>query len=362
MSALSPQARQSYSALQTGIAKTYGVQNAAEEFNVEPSLAQTLNDKITASSSFLQRINVLGVTEIKGQKVMIGVSGPVTGRTNTDEKDREPRNVLDLDSKGYELYDTHSDVTLKFSTIDAWAKFKDFAKRYSAAVLKQIGLDRIIIGWHGVEVKADTDPKANPLLQDVNKGWLQIVREQAPQQILVQGQVDGEIQIGAGGDYENLDCLVHDITQMIDEEYRDGGDLIAIIGRDLLAHDKGKLYAKHGHTPTEKERVELSQVIDTYGGLPSYTCPFFPSKGVVVTSFDNLSIYFQDSSWRRYLLQNPKRSRTEDYNSRNEGYVVEQLGKFAAVEAANVVLLAQRAPKNLIDADAEDAKVVEVTE
>lgn len=77
-------------------------------------------------------------------------------------------------------------------------------------------------------------------------------------------------------------------------------------------------------------------MIDTYGGLPSYTCPHFPAKGVVVTSFDNLSIYFQDSSWRRHLLENPKRSRAEDYNSRNEGYVVEQLGKFAGIEAGNV--------------------------
>lgn len=339
MSQLSDHARQTYNALQTSVARTYGVTSASEEFNVEPTHAQTLNDRITLSSAFLQRINVIGVSEIKGEKVMIGVNGTVTGRTNTDNKDREPRNVLGLDGKGYELFDTHSDVTLKFATIDAWAKFKDFAKRYSAAVQRQIGLDRIMIGWHGIDAKPDTDREAHPLLQDVNKGWLQIVREQAPQQILAQGQTPGKIRIGQRGDYPNLDALVFDVSLMIDEEFRDGDDLIAIIGRDLLAHDKGKLYAKQGHTPTEKEKVELSQVIDTYGGLPSYTCPHFPSKGVTVTSFNNLSIYFQDSSWRRYLLANPKRSRTEDYNSRNEGYVVEQLGKFAAIEAANVELL-----------------------
>ncbi len=61
---------------------------------------------------------------------------------------------------------------------------------------------------------------------------------------------------------------------------------------------------------------------------PTFTCPHFPSKGVVVTSWDNLSIYFQDSSWRRQIVENPKRSQVEDYNSRNEGYVIEQLGKF----------------------------------
>lgn len=336
MSQLSLTARQRYHALQTRIAQTYGVGSAREEFNVEPSLAQTLNDKITLSSAFLQRINVIGVSEIKGEKVMLGVNGTVTGRTDTDTKEREPRNVLGLDGKGYELHDTHSDVTLKFSTIDAWAKFKDFAERYAAAVRRQIALDRIMIGWHGVKVAPNTDRVAFPLLQDVNKGWLQIVREQAAQQLLVEGATKGKIRIGIGGDYVNLDSLVFDVSLMIDEEFRDGGDLVALIGRDLLAHDKGKLYAKQGHTPSEKQKVELAQVIDTYGGLPSYTCPHFPAKGVVVTSFDNLSIYFQDSSWRRYLLENPKRSRAEDYNSRNEGYVVEQLGKFAGIEAGNV--------------------------
>ncbi|GAA0427068.1 phage major capsid protein, P2 family [Pseudomonas veronii subsp. inensis] len=344
MSQLSPAARQRYHALQARIAHTYGVDSAREEFNVEPSLAQTLNDQITLTSAFLQRINVIGVSEIKGEKVMMGVNGTVTGRTDTDKKDREPRNVLGLDGQGYELYDTHSDVTLKFSTIDAWAKFKDFAQRYTAAVRRQIALDRIMVGWHGIKVAPDTDREAFPLLQDVNKGWLQIVREQAAQQILVEGAIKGKIRLGIGGDYVNLDSLVHDVSLMIDEEFRDSGDLVAIVGRDLLAHDKGKLYAKQGHTPSEKMKVEMAQVIDTYGGLPSYTCPHFPAKGVVVTSFDNLSIYFQDSSWRRYMLENPKRSRAEDYNSRNEGYVVEQLGKFAGIEAGNVEFVTPQEP------------------
>lgn len=334
---LSQHARQQFHRYQVALAKAYGVDSAREEFNVTPAMAQTLNEKITLTSAFLRRINVIPVSEIKGQKVMMGLNGPATGRTNTQNADRVPRNLLDLDALGYELFDTHTDVALPFASIDAWSKFKDFANRYSIAVQKQIGLDRMMIGWNGTSVAATTDRVANPLLQDVNKGWLQIARDQAPQQVLTQGtKAAGKIQIGATGDFANLDAFVYDLSLMIDEEHRDGGDLVAIIGRDLLAKDKGKMYAEHGSTPSEKERVEMAQVIDTYGGLPSFTAPFFPSKGVVVTSFDNLSIYFQDDSWRRYLLENPKRSQMEDYNSRNEGYVIEQLGKFAMAESANV--------------------------
>lgn len=57
----------------------------------------------------------------------------------------------------------------------------------------------------------------------------------------------------------------------------------------------------------------------------------------MITSWDNLSIYWQEDSWRRSTIDNPKRDQVEDYNSRNEGYVVEDYEKFAAIESGNVV-------------------------
>ncbi|GLH40115.1 phage major capsid protein, P2 family [Pseudomonas granadensis] len=326
-----------YAEMQLAIAETYGVPLSSKMFSVEPSIAQELNDAITAKADFLQRINVIPVTEIKGEKVFIGVSGPVTGRTNTKTTDREAKDASELENSTYELSSTESDVGLPYAKIDAWAKFPDFHQRYSAAVQKQIALDRIMVGFHGLKAAAQTDIETYPMLQDVNKGWLQQLREQAPQQVLKEGKEAGKVTLGPNGDYANLDALVHDTKQMVDERLRDGGDLIAIIGTDLLAADKAKLYAKQGDTPTEKERIEDAQVIATYGGLPSFSVPFFPVNGVLVTSWDNLSIYFQDSSWRKQTVDNPKRSRVEDYNSRNEGYVIEQLEKIALTE--NVELL-----------------------
>jgi P2 family phage major capsid protein len=327
-----------YAEMQLAIAESYGVDLANRMFSVEPTIAQELNEAITAKSDFLQRINVIGVTEIKGQKVFLGVSGPVSGRTDTKTKDREAKDASALDDSTYELSSTESDVSLPYAKIDAWAKFPDFHQKYSAAVQKQIALDRIMVGFHGTHAAPQTDLIAYPMLQDVNKGWLQIAREQIPAQVMSEGaKVDGKVTLGVGGDYANLDALVHDTKQLVDERLRDGGDLIAIIGSDLLAADKAKLYAKQGDVPTEKERIEDAQVIATYGGLPSFSVPFFPVDAVMVTSFDNLSIYFQDSSWRKQTIDNPKRSRVEDYNSRNEGYVIEQLEKFALTENVELV-------------------------
>lgn len=334
---LSSYGAQMYAAMQLAMSETYGVDTVARMFSVEPTIAQELNDAITAKADFLQRINVVLVTEIKGQKVFLGTSGPVTGRTNTKTTDREAKDASALDENTYELSSTESDVSLSYAKIDAWAKFPDFHQKYSAAVQKQIALDRIMVGFHGTHAAVQTDITQYPLLQDVNKGWLQQAREQIPAQVLKEGAVAGKVTMGPGGDYANLDALVHDTKQMVDERVRDGGDLVAIIGSDLLAADKAKLYASQGGTPTEKERIESQQVIATYGGLPSFSVPNFPVNAVMVTSFDNLSIYVQDSSWRKQTVDNPKRSRIEDYNSRNEGYVIEQLEKFALTENVEVI-------------------------
>ncbi len=327
-----------FAELQLALAESYGVELVSQTFSVEPSIAQELNDAITAKADFLERINVVPVSEIKGEKVFIGTNGPVTGRTNTKTTDREAKDASALDNNQYELHPTESDVGLPYAKIDAWAKFPDFHQRYAAAVQKQIALDRIMIGFHGTHAAAQTDITQYPLLQDVNKGWLQQLREQAPHQVLKEGEAgSGKVTLGVGGDYANLDALVHDAKQLVDERLRENGDLVAIIGSDLLAADKAKLYSKQGDTPTEKERIELAQVIATYGGLPAYSVPNFPVDATLVTSFDNLSIYYQDSSWRKQTVDNPKRSRTEDYNSRNEGYVIEQLEKCGLIENVEVL-------------------------
>ena len=338
MAQLSAKGEKKYAELQDAIAESYGVKRASKMFAVEASVAQELNEAITAKADFLERINIIPVSEIKGEKVFIGVNGPVTGRTNTKTADRQAKDASALENTTYELVDTQSDVGLPYAKIDAWAKFPDFQDRYSAAVQKRIAQDRIVIGFHGKTAAPQTDLDANPKLQDVNKGWLQQLREDAPQQVLKEGKNAGMITLGAGGDYANLDALVHDTKQMVDEILREDGDLVAIIGSDLLAADKAKLYTKQGDTPTEKERIENAQVIATYGGLPAFSVPNFPVNAVLVTSWDNLSIYFQDTSWRKQTVDNPKRSRVEDYNSRNEGYVIEQMEKIALTENVELVV------------------------
>lgn len=327
--------RQQFEALCTAMAIGYGVETVEKQFAVEASIEQRLQDKIVEQSTFLPKINVITVDELQGQNILGSASGSVTGRTDTSgDAERVPSNLLGLEPLSYKLEPTESDVYLTYKTMDTWAKFPDLRERYTRYVQAQIANDRELIGWYGESVAVNTDRVANPLLQDVNKGWMQLMREQKPANILTQGAVVNEIHIGAGGDYANLDEAVEDLKIGIPKHLRK--DLVALVGDELIAKERAALVKAVGQTPTEKTAMEAA--MGTLGGLPWDTPSNFPGRGLVVTSFDNLSIYVQSESWRRHIKDKPEKNRVEDFNSRNEGYMIENPEKFTALEFKNVKL------------------------
>lgn len=324
--------------LELAIAKQHNIDSVAEKFNVSPSAAQKMIEAAQTNNDFYSRINVITVVNQKGEAIRVGVTGMIGSTTDTDAEDRTPMDALSLGGTPYLCEQINFDTFMKYATLDAWAHQKNFKTLVANQTRKNIVSTQIMIGFFGESRAAKSDPVANPKGQDVAKGWLTKLEEQAPEQVLVEGANVGEIRIGTGGDYLNLDAAVNDVKQAIDDPFIEDEDLVAIIGSELLAADKAKFYDEHGNTPSEKARIEDRQVIGTYGGLPAYRVPNFPSRGILVTSFKNLSIYIQQDSVRRLMLDNPKRDRYENYQSQDMDYVIEELGKAAAVKHANVKL------------------------
>ena len=214
------------------LAASYGVPSMNVQFAVEPTLQQRLQDKIVEQSTFLPKIYFVPVDELAGENVLGSASGPVSGRSDTtkDSVERVPRDVLGLVSYKYQLRQTNSDVFMRYATMDAWAKFPDMAERYARYVQARIANDRELVGWYGTSAADTTDLSSNPLLQDVNKGWLQYIRDAIPQNILAEGETTGELRIGSedGADWTNLDVAVNDLVQGIPTYMRTG--LVALIG------------------------------------------------------------------------------------------------------------------------------------
>ena len=325
--------RKNYSGYLTQLAAINGVASAAEKFTVAPSVQQKLETRMQESSAFLSLINVVGVEEQSGESLGLGISGTIAGRTDTSGNGtRGTQDPTSMVKDAYECKQTNFDTHIKYATLDAWAKFKDFQTRVSNQVVSRCALDRILIGWHGTSAAATTNRTTSPLLQDVNIGWLQKLRTSAAERVMTGGAAAGKVTVGTAGDYANLDALVFDArATLLDPWFQEDPQLVAIVGRDLM-HDKLFPLVADNDAPTEKLAADIVISQRRLGGLQAMVVPFFPAGKVLITRADNLSIYYQDGKRRRAVVDKPERDRIEFYESSNDAYVIEDYGLCALVE------------------------------
>ncbi len=345
------------------IAQINGVDDATVKFTVAPAVEQVLEEKIQQESDFLSRINFELVVQQEGDKVGVNATRTIAGRTNTAAGNRRtPTDPTDTSDEGrYRCEKTDFDTAIKYSKLDAWRHKPEFQTLVQTVILKQQGRDRIMIGWNGTSVAVQTDRDANPLLQDVNKGWLFKIRTFAPARVLNDGDLtvytngannpgvkaiyvhdagdlfDGTNAATADADYVNLDALVKDATELLDEWHRDDTDLVVVLGRDLVQDKYFPIINAAANTATEIEaRDRILESAKQIGGKKAISVPFFPANALLITSLDNLSIYAQEGTRRRHLRDEPALDQIEDYQSVNEAYVVEDYGRTAFVE--NIVI------------------------
>lgn len=304
-----------------------GTVTGEKAFTVAPAVQQTLIDKQRESSEFLSRINIVPVSEQSAEKLGLGIAGTLASRTNTATTDRATQDATTLDSDTYLAKQTNSDTHVGYAKLDLWAKFKDFQVRLRNQVIQQQARDRMMIGFNGTSAAAVTDRAANPLLQDVNIGWLQQIRANAPTHVFSDAAkavnkiiIDPEAGVG---DYRNLDALVFDAVHSFLPSWAQGDTgLVAIVGAGLL-HEKYFPMVDREEKPTEQMALDVILSKKEIGGLAAVKVPFFPANKILITRFDNLSVYEQEGTRRRTIVDNAKRDRIETYESVNEAFVVE---------------------------------------
>ena len=303
----------------------YGVDSVADQFSVEPAQAQRIVGAIQQSDAFLKRINVITVDQMAGDVLLLGVDTMTAGRTNTDDNDRSPKIVNNMAKNTYACQFTEFDTRIKYAQLDAWSHMPAFKSLVSSKTTRANALSLISVGWNGQSIAPETNINANPLGEDVNKGWLKHLKENNADNFLDSTEV-------VINDETNIDVLVSQAISALGEVQQNDPDLVVILGSELLAYSKERLYTKNAETPSEKTKIELAQVIDTFGGKPAYQVPFFPKRGIMVTTFDNLSIYVHNSM-RRQQLDNPKRSQLETYSSKSIDYVIEDYELVAYIDS-----------------------------
>lgn len=329
--------RVKFNAYMSQIATLNSVDDVTKKFTVSPSVQQTLESKMQESSAFLSKINMMPVTEQEGEKLGLGIAGTIAGTTDTTSQDRVPVNPLDMAGNKYRCEQTNFDTVLRYSVIDAWAKFPDFQTRLRDQILKRQALDRIMIGFNGTSRAATSNRATNPLLQDVNKGWLQQIRENTQENWLKEiAAASGKILIGSqvtdADGFKTLDALVYDMVgSLIEPWYQDDTELVVLCGRTLL-QDKYFPLVNSNQVPSEQMAADMIISQKRIGGLQAIRVPSFPANSLLITRLDNLSIYWQEGSRRRTIVENAKRDQIENYESSNDAYVIEDYDCVAFAE------------------------------
>lgn len=331
---LTAQERNHFNAYMAQQATINGATDPATQFNVEPTVQQRFIEAQGHSSEFLSRINIVPVAELKGEALYLDDDQLIAGRTDTSGNGvRKPRVIGNKDKITYELFQTDYDTALPYKQIRQWVKFPDYQKRISNYIAKLQARSRLKIGFNGITAADTTNPVTNPLGQDANIGWLQKVRlHKNKLRVLDGGATAGEIVIGTGGDYLNLDALVYDLVETKIEEWeRDREDLVVICGRKLLSDKYFPLINKETDEQNQLARdLIISQ--KRLGNLQAVRAPYFPANALMVTSLSNLSIYEQEGQRHKHFKDAPEKNQYENYEDVPEAYVIENYSAVALAE------------------------------
>lgn len=345
---LSDRGRRELDGLFTAIAQMNGVSRGVHrQFALEPTAEQRLEDLQREQIGFLNQINVLPMRDLIGMVIGMTANNMIASRKSRANLPRTPKYVGRLQDRSYQLYDTLFDTWLPWELIDAWSKFPDFAQRYARHVAISVGLSRISVGWHGTEAAPDTDDEENPLGEDVNIGWLHKLRLEKASHVMGRATVtaggittatgaDQPIYIGpdsdtADGDYKNLDALAYDLVAGMPSWARASTDHVVIVSQDLVDEKYFPMVNRPlaetidgGKSTSDQTVSDIVMSAKQIGGRPAAIVPFFPEGTMTITPLKNLSIYYQEGSRRRYIKDEPENMASlVDYNSVNEGYVIE---------------------------------------
>ncbi|MGE4324187.1 MAG: phage major capsid protein, P2 family [Sphingobium sp.] len=364
---LSDRGRRVLDGMFTAIAQLNGASRGVHhQFAVDPTAEQRLEDLQRENVGFLQRINVMPQRDLIGEVIGLTTSNLVAGRTSNANLPRKPKYVGQLQDRKFQLYDTEFDTKLPWQYIDAWSRFPDFAQRYARHVAISVAISRIMVGWNGTSAAADTNPTTNPLGQDVNIGWLQKLRLEKPAHVMGRNTVTTggvttatgtakPIYIGpdsdsADGDYKNIDALAYDLIAGMPSWARSSTDHVVIVSQDLVDEKYFPMVNRPladtidgGKSTSDQTVSDIVMSTKQIGGRPAAIVPFFPEKTMLITPLapsgatdgSNLSMYYQEGSRRRYIRDEPEnKASLVDYNSVNEGYVIEDTDY--AVMAENI--------------------------
>ncbi|MFQ1049003.1 P2 family phage major capsid protein [Avibacterium paragallinarum] len=278
--------------------------------------------KSLETSPFLGLINIIKTTEPKGEA--LGITLPIPSQTNINQQDRTPEKGHISPPQKFHCEQIDLDTYISYPKLDRIAGVLevDFNKNFDNHLTTEILLSLLLVGWNGKQRLETSNPAINKLAEDVKKGWLQKIRENAPTKLISLANV------GENQQYKSLNALIKAGLEKIDNPIKLSGDLIAICGRNVLSDFPIDAALS---TP----RMTVSQKL--IGGLKAVGVDYFPADSILITRLDNLSLYVQKGTIRRIMERNPAKDRLDIYNSLVADFIIEDYNAVALIENINII-------------------------
>lgn len=352
-----PHTKKAVRQLYAAIAHKYGLdrpEDVHETFAIDPSVEQQLEQKMTEQVGFLNQINVMPVDQLQGAVLGLFADQMIASGIGNPDTRRSPVDISGMDDRSFQLYETLFDTMMRWNKIDTWAKFPNFIQLYSNAVATAVAQSRIAIGFNGdhrFAANAASDKAAYPLGQDINIGWLQRLRLTRPDHVMGRVNVTAggittatgvaaPIEIGATETFKNIDALAYDLISGLPSWARQSTELVVIVSQDLVDEKYFPMINRSlsstidgGKSTSDQVVADIVMSAKQIGGRPAAVVPYFPEGTMFVTPLKNLSLYYQSGARRRYIRDEPEYRRgLVDYNSSNEGYVIESTDHAALAE------------------------------
>ncbi|EKR5678136.1 P2 family phage major capsid protein [Salmonella enterica] len=285
--------------------------------------------EILSSSWMMQAISHIPVLYNPGQAFAMGSNTLCSGRKDGG------RFIKRVPFRGteYRLADTETCASVTYQDLTSLLNFAGaeiFMRTLREIFHSSISLDILRTGFNGTHAAVNTDPGKYPMGEDINTGWHETARKyNSGSQIITDN-----FTLGAGGDFSNIDELAqHVINEKIPQPLRERPDLVVLVGYELAAHDRARLFsdADKKVTLSGMERMQ-SQVAGRFAFIP----PFMPGKRLTVTTLANLQVMSGIGTQRLKVGWNDDTRTFDHYYIRAEAYALGDPLMYAATDESAV--------------------------
>ncbi|EOZ1449215.1 P2 family phage major capsid protein [Enterobacter hormaechei] len=304
-------------------------ESSNRRFSLSKPTENILRSSILESGWLINNITLRDVNAVSGNAINIGASELHTGRVHGGRF----RKMLAIN--GTEFFLSETDTCARISYLDMSHIYHtgaqgEFDKSVSAFFSQAYALDMLRVGFNGESIADTTDPEINKKGEDVNIGWHALAKNyRGGQQVLTT-----PVTLGETGEWKNLDLLAnHLITELIAEPYREDPRLVVLVGAELAAKQRLKLF-NAADRPADVDAAQMA--VSSVAGRFAFIPPFMPGKRLAVTTLDNLHIYTQSRTRSFRAEFDDEKSEYVNSYLRNEGYALGEPELYAAVDESAV--------------------------